>query len=130
MNRKKARDLLFKFLYQANVQKETPENIIEIYRLEKELDDEYVINSFNGVYENLSVIDEKISSNLKGWSMDRISKTVLSVLRLAVYEIIYCNDIPVGVSANEAVELVKTYESEEAASFVNGVLSSIIKEIN
>ena len=130
MNRKKARDLLFKFLYQANVQKETPEKIIEIYRLEKELDDEYVINSFIGVYENLSVIDEKISSNLKGWSMDRISKTVLSVLRLAVYEIIYCDDIPVGVSANEAVELVKTYESEEAASFVNGILSSIIKELN
>lgn len=129
MNRKKARDLLFKFLYQASIQKEMPEKIVEIYRMEKDLDDEYVLNSFTGIYDKLSEIDEKISSNLKGWSMERISKTVLSVLRLAVYEIMYCDDIPVGVSANEAVELAKTYESDEAASFVNGILSSVIKEL-
>lgn len=78
--------------------------------------------------ENIESIDPVIEKYCIGWKMSRISKVALAVLRLAVCEILYFDDIPVGVSINEAVELCKKYASEEDKSFVNGVLSSVSKE--
>ena len=82
-----------------------------------------------GVIQELAnELDEKISSYLtKGWKINRISKISLAVLRVAVYEILYCEEIPVSVSINEAVELTKKYSITEDASFVNGLLGSFVK---
>lgn len=80
------------------------------------------------VEENLSTIDETIAENLVGWTLQRIPRVSLAVLRLAVAEILYNKDVPVGVSANEAVEIAKTYATEEDAAFINGILSSVIKK--
>lgn len=82
-----------------------------------------------GLIQELSAeLDEKISAHLtKGWRINRISRISLAVLRVAVYEILYCEEIPVSVSINEAVELTKKYSVTDDASFVNGLLGSFVK---
>ena len=79
------------------------------------------------MFENLEKIDGIISKNAVGWSINRITKTSLAVLRLAIYEIEFVEDIPVSVSINEAVELTKKYSTKEDSSFVNGILSTVAK---
>ena len=75
----------------------------------------------------MKTIDEIILSKLKNWSLDRIAKIDLAILRLAIYEILYVDSIPVKVSANEAVELAKTYGNNDSKSFVNGVIAKVIE---
>ena len=80
------------------------------------------------VDDNLSEIDEEIQSVSIGWNLGRMFKVVLAIIRLAVAEMKYMEDIPVSVSINEAVELSKIYASGEDASFVNGVLGTISRK--
>ena len=76
---------------------------------------------------NEKELDEKINSVSEGWPVDRIGKAELAIMRLAVYEMLYDDDIPVNVAINEAVELAKSYGSDDnAASFVNGVLAKLV----
>lgn len=86
------------------------------------------IKSAGIIQELANELDENISAHLtKGWKIGRISKISHAVLRVAVYEILYCEEIPVSVSINEAVELAKKYSVTEDASFVNGLLGSFVK---
>lgn len=130
MTRKQARDLAFKLLYQVDIQKESADEILEIYYSENEITDEnskkYISNVLFGVELNKNEIDETIAKFSQGWSIGRISKISLAALRLAIFEIKYCEDIPNTVAANEAVSLVKTYDDEKNAGFVNGILASVI----
>ena len=88
-----------------------------------EKDYEYIKNKALLVCELSDDIDEKINLVSEGWPVDRIGKAELAIMRLAVYEMLYDDDIPVNVAINEAVELAKSYGSDDnAASFVNGVL--------
>lgn len=131
MNRKTARDLAFKLLYQADIQKEDGEVVFDIAKEEYEIDDksrEYIGNILYGVEENAETINTLISEKSEGWKINRISKISLACLKLGIFEILYCEDIPDQVAANEAVSIAKLYEGEEAAKFVNGILSVIIKE--
>ncbi len=82
-----------------------------------------------GVEEHAEEIDGIISAKLLGWRMQRLSHVAVSALRLAVYEMLYEESIPVAVSINEAVELAKIYGGPQDANYVNGVLSSIAKEL-
>ncbi|MBQ3330752.1 MAG: transcription antitermination factor NusB [Ruminococcus sp.] len=91
---------------------------------------DYAIDCAKGVAGHADVIDMKISSHLKaGWKISRISKVSLALLRVAVYEMLYMDDIPVSVSINEAVELSKKYTSEEDTAFINGVLGAVAKDL-
>ncbi len=81
-----------------------------------------------GTQAHLAELDEKIAAYSVKWSKERISRVALSVMRLAVYEMLYENSIPVSVSINEAVELAKKYGGDEDASFINGILGSISRE--
>ena len=91
---------------------------------------DYAIECAKGVAEHRSEIDEKISSNLKsGWKISRISKVSLAIMRPAVYEMLYIDEIPVSVSINEAVELSKKYTVQDDTSFINGVLGAVAKEL-
>lgn len=90
--------------------------------------DSFAIELADGVQGNISQIDELISQNIKkGWKISRISKVSLSILRLAVYEMLYVESVPISVSINEAVELAKKYSSPDDSGFVNGVLGAIAK---
>ena len=82
----------------------------------------------SGIEDKRDEIDSLISSKLKkGWSLRRLSKPSLAILRLAVYEIIYLENIPDGVAVNEAVELAKKYTIDESG-FINGILGSVVRE--
>ena len=88
------------------------------------------ISRAKGVREHQDAIDGKISENLKeGWKITRISKISLALLRLAIYEMMFDDSIPVSVSINEAVELSKKYTTEDDAAFVNGVLGAVAKSL-
>lgn len=91
---------------------------------------DYAIDCVKGIREHQEEIDEKISSNLKsGWKINRISKVSLAIMRVAVFEMLYLEDIPVSVSINEAVELSKKYSVEDDTAFINGVLGAIAKTL-
>ena len=95
-----------------------------------ELMSDYAILCAKGVREHGEEIDKKISDHLKsGWKLSRISKISLAILRLAVYEMLFVEDVPVSVSINEAVELSKKYTVQDDTSFINGVLGAIAKEL-
>ena len=91
---------------------------------------DYAINCAKGIKEHQDQIDEKIASNLKsGWKLNRISKVSLAIMRVAIYEMMYLEDIPVSVSINEAVELSKKYAAEDDTAFINGVLGAVAKAL-
>ncbi|MDO4282568.1 MAG: transcription antitermination factor NusB [Clostridia bacterium] len=131
MSRKKARDNAFKCIYELEFDNEKNVEKILAFCYEenenKEDEKEYMNVVVNGVKENLERIDSMILSKLKNWSMERIAKIDLAILRLAIYEIMYMDDIPVKVTANEAVELAKLYGNNDSKSFVNGVIAKVIE---
>ena len=95
----------------------------------KELDMPYLKNVLDGVFDNLDRLDTMINKHAKGWTISRMARIDVAILRVAVYEILYREDIPFSVSVNEAVELAKKYSHDGAGSFINGILASIISEI-
>lgn len=130
MNRKTARENAFILVFEKNFRDEPLTSIIEdaIEARNFEYDD-YVEKVFCGIFDNVSEIDEKITENLRGWKLTRISKVSLSLMRIAVYEMLYMDDIPHSVSINEAVTLAKKYSTQDDSSFINGVLGSISKTV-
>ena len=96
----------------------------------KSLDEKYIKSVLEGVVEKVVSIDEYIAKYSKDWSIERMSKIDLAILRVAIYEVLYKDDIPSSVSINEAVELAKKYSHEDASSFINGILGSVYIESN
>lgn len=135
MSRKIARELTFKVIFSFNFQDENEQIEALIDNLQNETNDinledkEYIKSIVNGVIEKKETLDETIKKYLKDWTMDRISKTDLAILRVAVYEILYREDIPYKVSVNEAVELAKSFSDGGSPSFINGVLAGVISEL-
>lgn len=132
MNRSLSRELVFKFLYELECQKENNVEQMQLYIENNEITDkntvEYLEKVVKGIDEHSSEITSLISKNLKkDWDLDRISKVNLAILKLAIYEIKYM-DLPYKVGINEAVELAKKYGDDSAKVFVNGVLASVVKE--
>ena len=130
MTRKRAREEAFILIFEKVFNDCSIEEILDIAAEVRDLEpDDYINKVFYGVYDNLEEIDGFISENAVGWKISRISKTALAILRLAIYEIRFMEDIPNSVSINEAVELSKKYATTEDASFVNGILSTIVKKL-
>ena len=132
MNRSLAREETFKLLYSLEIQKEDLKEQTEIYLENAEISDEntkkYMSGIVEGIDKNITVIEEKISENLKkDWKLERISKINLVLLKLAIYEILY-TETPFKVVINEVVELAKKYGDDTSPNFINGILASIVKE--
>jgi len=119
-------------MYKQQHRNEDVKNQAENY-LEEEIenasekDKEELRNKFNIVLEHLEEIDAQIEAKSKGWTVNRIAKAELTVLRLAVFELLYSDDVPDGVAINEAVELSKLYCADKAKGFINGILASVVK---
>ena len=126
MKRKTARENAFILLFELSCKTdETAEEIFEKATGIRELEcDDYVKTVFFGVNENARAIDECIEKSLVGWKSTRISIVSKAVLRLAVYEMMFFEDIPAKVSINEAIELSKKYDDEKAYMLVNGALNA------
>lgn len=90
----------------------------------------FSVSLFKQTYEKLPEIDAVIEKYAIGWKIDRLSKVTLSVLRLAICEILFVDSIPHGVSANEAVELAKKYATADDSAFINGILGSFIRSFD
>ncbi len=131
MTRKEAREETFILVFEKQFNPDPLEDIlnsaVEVRDIEP---DDYIRRVFFGVYEEQSQLDELISKYSVGWNINRISKTALAVLRLALYEMLYMDDIPVSVSINEAVDLCKKYATQEDAAFVNGLLGTVVKTLS
>ena len=131
INRREAREAVFELLFETEFRAdEQKEEIFATSSENREIaPDNYIREAYFGVQEHMEEIDELINRFAKGWKTNRISKVSRSILRLCVYEMLYCKDIPESVSINEAVELCKKYDEEKARAFINGVLNSVKNEI-
>ena len=134
MQRSAMRELAFKLVYEIEMQKENTEEQFEIFIENNEIKDEKVVSYLKdikqGIESNRVEIEKLIEKNLKeNWSLNRISKINLSLIEIAIYEMIY-KDIPYKVAINEVVELAKKYADDSAPMFINGILASIVKEKN
>ena len=126
MTRKQEREQTFCLIFEKCFREETCEEILELAEDIRDFElTDYIKNVFYGVFENLEFIDEIVSRYLQNWTIDRISKTDLSLLRLAVYEMKFCEDIPQSVTVNEIVELAKVYSGDKGPAYINGVLGNI-----
>lgn len=127
MNRSQEREQAFILVFEKAFNPECEIEDIFNLALESEFMEpsDFAINLAKTTVDNISQIDDKITQFARGWTTERITKVSLSILRIAICEMIYFDDIPEGVSINEAVELAKTYASKEEGAFINGVLGSI-----
>ena len=136
MNRSETRNMAYKLLYSLEIQKPKKNEIqeqIEIFIANNDITEnnvkDYIYDVINGIYENEDKIIPIIEKNLKDeWTIDRVSKTNLSILKLATFEIIY-SKLPYKVVINEAIELAKRYGDDNSYFFVNGILANIVKEL-
>ncbi len=131
MTRSEAREKAFFILFEKIFNDDLPvSQIID----DAESNDFIKINNFarnilDITEANQAEIDALISENSRGWNITRLPKVSLAILRLAIGEMKYCDEVPVGVSVNEAVELTKKYGTPDDASFVNGILGTISKSL-
>lgn len=129
MSRRELREQLFKLLFRIefNDKEEMQEQKTFFFEEEDNQADEkdaaLIEEKFNRVMEKLEDIDTALNEKVKGWNTDRMGKVDLTILRLAVYEIMYDEEIPTGVAINEAVELAKKFGQDSSPAFVNGVLA-------
>ena len=106
-----------------------PELSLEGVDIDEAIDKDYIKNICLTIEENNEMINSLINSNAKNWSVDRIAKVDLAILKLAIAEIIAIDNIPQKVSVNEAIELAKIYCDDKSPKFINGILGSVISEI-
>lgn len=132
--RRDAREVTFKLVFEYLFKNEkNVELLVELtnsseFRISED-DLKHVNAEYDGIVEKIDELKEIVASKAVGYSLERIYKTDLALLILAVYEIKYCPDIPNVVSVNEVVELSKKYSSEKSTSFINGILANLIKEV-
>lgn len=128
MKRSESRELAFILLFEKTFTDYSVDDIIENACEARNIKiGDFALSLVRGVDKHIDQIDGLISEHSHKWSKGRISRVALSIMRLAVYEIMYAEDIPVSVSINEAVELAKKYGGDEDSSFVNGVLGGIAR---
>lgn len=125
MNRSEMREQAFVLLYESEFFKDKPVlDLEEIYSENIDVLSEYGKILFEGAVSQKNELDSIVEKYLKGWTLTRISKVNLAILRLALYEMMNCENVPESVVINEAVELAKKYSGAEDSKFVNGILGS------
>ena len=130
--RTRARELAMQGLYQLDVQGEDLLELLGEFFIENESDDSVRKLAWlwtKGTWENLGQCDEMIAASTIKWQLSRLSPVDKSILRLAVYQLKFCPDIPPKVVINEAIELAKKFSTDKSPSFVNGVLDAVSKKI-
>lgn len=130
MSRKLTREIIMNTLYQMEMHSNFEASTFNAYLADNILDEKelnFAKKVVDAFAEHHETIDENIKNFLKGWTIDRISKVDLSIIRVAVTEILFIDELTNAISINEAVNLTKKYSDEESASFVNGVLGELVR---
>lgn len=135
MKRRESRQIILQALYQLDVTKSSPEEAINFIIEEQDVPDnelDFVKELVFGTINNMEKIDQLISQYLKGWTLSRLSNIDRNILRMSVYELLHKNEdeLSVNVIVNEAVELAKSFGTDDSPKFINGVLGSIVKANN
>lgn len=132
MTRSELRKNIFKIIFRAEFHSMEEMEEQMSFRLSelteegiKETDLAYIGDKARAILTSLEELDTAIAAHSKGWKVERLGKTELAILRVAVYEILKDDDIPKSVAINEAVELAKAYSSDEAPRFINGILAKL-----
>lgn len=129
MSRREKREQVFKLLFRVefNPKEEMAQQEAFFFEDEEnaaaEKNNVQISEKFNKIIEKIDSIDQALNDKVQGWNTERMGKVDLTILRLAVYEITYDQEIPTGVAINEAVELAKKFGQDSSPSFVNGVLA-------
>lgn len=131
ITRQEARNILFGLLFETEFHGgENPAAVFELACNDREIPaDKYIRESFFGILSRSEILDATISRYANGWRADRLSRVSRAVIRIAAYEMLFVEDIPMNVSISQAVELSVKYGEDKAKQFVNGVLSGLFKDI-
>lgn len=134
MGRRELRESIFQLLFMTefNASEEmTQQRTLFLENIEdlQAKDQTYIQTKFEKICEKLADIDAKLNESSKGWKTTRMAKVDLTILRLAVYEVVYDEDVPTRVAINEAVELAKKFGGNDSPAFINGVLGKIAKAL-
>jgi len=130
--RTKAREMAMQALYQLDVQGPDVFELLGRFFTEADADDSVrtlALDWTKGTWENLEQCDELIAASTIKWQFTRLSPVDKSILRLAVYQLKFCSDIPPKVVINEAIELAKKFSTDKSPAFVNGVLDAVLKKL-
>lgn len=130
MSRKRARIGAMQALFAMDVNDDFSTDKLDLFMENHEFQGDevdYIKRTVPDILDKLDLVDETIEKNLKGWTMARLAKVDRQILRIAVYEFLYKDDIPEEVSINEAVEIARLYSSGEAPKFINGILGTIYR---
>lgn len=131
MSRKTAREIAMKLVFSRLLGGEGDyTELLELSGIEERStpeDQSFANDILQGIMDHSETIDQTIGEHSLSWSVDRIDCVDLSILRLAVYELLYSQNVPQSVCINEAVELAKVFGGEKSASFINGVLGGIVR---
>jgi N utilization substance protein B len=131
ITRRRAREKAVILLYQMDLLEKNPEEIVENDQLVGKKFDEFSLKLINGVKDNMKEIDSIIRETVQNWSLDRIAVIDRNILRVAIYEMIYEDDIPLKVSVDEAIEIAKTLgQKPDTPKFINGVLGKFLNKIS
>ena len=130
MSRKELREHIFRMLFRIEFNSEEEMKEQETFYFEEleeatGKDQEYILNKYRAIVEKKDEIDTILNEVTEGWKTSRMNRVDLTILRLAVYEVKWDEDVPTGVAINEAVELAKKYSSDDGPAFVNGVLAKV-----
>lgn len=134
MSRRELREQIFKLLFRIEFNSEEEmKTQCELFfedpeRAFDEEDTKYIQEKYDSIYSKLNEIDGLIDSKAKGWSSDRMGKVELTIIRLAVFEIMFDDDVPSKVAINEAVELAKKFGQDKSSGFINAVLAKFVEE--
>ena len=131
-NRRKSRELALQVLFQSEFVEDAKYGeqlryFQDSFAIEKDVL-EYATQLLSGIQEKHEEVDNKISALSPNWTLARMAKVDLSILRIAIFEILHMTDVPAKAAINEAVELAKKYGNTESAGFINGVLDAAMKE--
>ncbi len=131
-NRRKSREAALQILYKIDLSKMEAREAMRIFWQQHPAGDDvedFANQIVDGVIRNRPEIDKLIEDHATHWKLSRMACVDRNILRMAVYELMYCHDIPNSVTLNEAIEVAKKFGTEESGAFINGVLDHISKEL-
>jgi len=126
--RRKARILAFQTIYSWDINNDNIDELLKFSWKKEEINEEVAVFArllAAGTIENLIEVDELIKNNIRNWEFDRLAKVDLAILRTSVFEMRFQDDVPPGVTINEAVEIAKSFGTDDSYKFINGVLDNI-----
>ena len=129
LSRSEQREQILQLVYEKSFHDEPVNELLELANIARDyVPTGFVSDELEGIENNIEKIDGEIAKNCKNWAFSRIPRVPLCIMRIAVYELMFCDDIDTAVAINEAVELAKKYASDDDKAYINGVLGAISRD--